>query len=99
MKLLFLLFKGLKFGKLFITGGTMLLSVLVYAFIFGAPTFIPFVGAWIELKQLPHDVETEAHIGMAGPLAGTVAALLCYYFARHYDSNLLLALRDSNMSN
>lgn len=28
----------------------------------GAPTFIPFVGAWIELKQLPHDVETEAYV-------------------------------------
>ena len=26
----------------------------------GAPTFIPFVGAWIELKDMPHDVETEA---------------------------------------
>ena len=38
MKLLLLLFSGLKylkFGKLFATGGTMLLSVAVYAFIFG----------------------------------------------------------------
>ena len=58
----------------------------------GAPTFIPFVGAWIQLKQMPHDVETEAYVGMAGPLAGTVGALACYYLARHYDSNLLLAL-------
>src|SRR5512145_2205614 len=40
----------------------------------GAPTFIPFVGAWIELKQLPHDVETEAWVGLAGPLLGSVAA-------------------------
>lgn len=58
----------------------------------GAPTFIPFVGAWIELKDLPHDVETEAYIGVAGPLAGTAGALACYLFARSYDSNLLLAL-------
>jgi len=58
----------------------------------GAPTFIPFVGAWIQLKQMPHDVETEAYVGMAGPLAGTVGALACYYLARHYDSSLLLAL-------
>lgn len=41
---------------------------------------------------MPHDVETEAYVGMAGPLAGTVGALACYYLARHYDSNLLLAL-------
>jgi Zn-dependent protease len=58
----------------------------------GAPTFIPFVGAWIELKDQPHDVETEAYIGVAGPLAGTAGALVCYLFARSYDSNLLLAL-------
>src|SRR5256885_11645497 len=44
----------------------------------GAPTFIPFVGAWISLKQLPHDVETEAYVGMAGPLAGTLGAIACY---------------------
>lgn len=30
----------------------------------GAPTFIPFVGAWIQLKDLPHDAETEAYVGM-----------------------------------
>ncbi|MFN0315751.1 MAG: site-2 protease family protein, partial [Burkholderiales bacterium] len=34
-KLLLLLFSGLKFGKILTTGGTMLISVVVYAFIFG----------------------------------------------------------------
>ncbi len=58
----------------------------------GAPTVIPFVGAWVEMKDLPHDVETEAYVGIAGPLAGSAAALLCYFLARNYDSNLLLAL-------
>lgn len=58
----------------------------------GAPTFIPFVGAWIELKQRPHDAETEAYVGIAGPVAGTVGALLCFYAARSTDSQLLLAL-------
>ncbi|WP_343731755.1 site-2 protease family protein [Duganella sp.] len=58
----------------------------------GAPTFIPFVGAWVALKDVPHDVETEAYIGFAGPLAGTAGAMVCYYFARNNDSNLLLAL-------
>ncbi len=100
----------------------MLISVVVYAFIFGwwyavgfvalifvhemghylaarrrgldvgAPTFIPFVGAWIQLKDLPHDAETEAYIGLAGPVVGTLGALACYFFARSYNSDLLLAL-------
>jgi Zn-dependent protease len=58
----------------------------------GAPTFIPFVGAWIQLKQMPHDAETEAYIGIAGPIAGTLGALACYYAGRSLDSTLLLAL-------
>jgi len=33
-----------------------------------------------------------AYIGLAGPLMGTVGALACYFVARNYDSNLLLAL-------
>ncbi|MDI9705418.1 site-2 protease family protein, partial [Acinetobacter baumannii] len=58
----------------------------------GLPTFIPFVGAWIQLKDMPHDAETEAYVGLAGPFVGTLGALACYAAARHTDSNLLLAL-------
>jgi Zn-dependent protease len=58
----------------------------------GAPTFIPFVGAWIALKETPMNVETEAYVGFAGPFVGTVGALACYFLARAYDSQLLLAL-------
>lgn len=100
----------------------MLLSMVVYSFIFGwwyavgfvllilfhelghyvaarqrnldvgAPTFIPFVGAWIQLKDQPMDVETEAYVGIAGPVAGTIAAMACYYAAESVHSQLLLAL-------
>ncbi|NML27188.1 site-2 protease family protein [Zoogloea dura] len=58
----------------------------------GAPTFIPFVGAWIELKEQPMNAETEAYVAMAGPLAGTVASLACYFLARSEGSDLLLAI-------
>jgi len=58
----------------------------------GAPTFIPFVGAWIQLKDLPHDAETEAWVGLAGPLVGTLGALACYYGYRASGEPLLLAL-------
>jgi Zn-dependent protease len=122
VKLLFLLLKALKLGKLLPAAGTMLLSIAVYAWMFGwayavgfvalllvhemghylaarrrgldvgLPTFIPFVGAWIQLKELPHDAETEAYVGVAGPLVGTVGALVCFYLARETHSTLLLAL-------
>jgi len=113
IKLLLLLLSGLKFGKLLTTGGTMLISLVVYGFIYGwryaagfiallfvhemghylaakqrgldvgAPTFIPFVGAWIELKQLPHNAETEAFVGLGGPVLGSIGALGCYFLARN----------------
>ena len=58
----------------------------------GAPTFIPFVGAWIQLKDLPHNAETEAYVGLAGPVAGTAAALACFEAGRYTGSQLLIAL-------
>lgn len=121
-KLLSALFVAGKLGKLFLTGGSMLLSVVLYAWMFGwwyavgfvllifvhemghyiaarlcgldvgLPTFIPFIGAWIELKEQPHSVETEAYVGFAGPIAGTAGALFCYWLGRQWDSDLLLTL-------
>jgi Zn-dependent protease len=122
IKLLALLFTAGKFSKVLLTGGTMLLSIVVYAQFYGwpyavgfvllilvhemghflaarqrglqvgAPTFIPFVGAWIQLKDLPHDAETEAYVGLAGPFVGTLGALGCYYAGRAIGSPLMLAL-------
>jgi Zn-dependent protease len=57
----------------------------------GAPTFIPFVGAWINLKDQPRDAETEAYIAIAGPMLGTAAAFLCYLVAEGRQG-LMLAL-------
>jgi Zn-dependent protease len=122
MKLLLLLLSGLKWGKLATTGGTMLLSLAVYATIWGwpyaagfialmfahemghyvaarqcglnvsAPAFIPFVGAWINLKEQPRDVRTEAYVAVAGPLVGTVSAVATYLWSRWTGSTLLLAI-------
>jgi Zn-dependent protease len=58
----------------------------------GLPTFVPFVGAWIELRDVPLDAETEAYVGIAGPLVGSLGALGCFYLARSTGSPLLLAL-------
>ncbi|MDR1461082.1 MAG: site-2 protease family protein [Campylobacteraceae bacterium] len=122
MKLLLLLFSGLKFGKILTTSGSMLVSIFAYSLIFGwryalgfvlliffhemghylaakklglnvgAPTFIPFVGAWIALKELPLKAEDEAYIGIAGPFIGTIAAFACYLWALNSGSNLFLAI-------
>jgi len=121
-KLLALLVSSAKFAKLAVTGGTMLLSVFVYAYFFGwwyavgfvllmlvhelghyiaarrrgldvgLPTFIPFVGAWVQLKDRPHDAETEAYVGLGGPLIGTIAAAAVYYLGLDRNSALIVAI-------
>ena len=121
-KLLVLLFGIAKFGKVGGTVITMLVSLAVYAQLFGwryaagfigllfvhemghflaarerglavgAPTFIPFVGAWIELKEQPMDVATEAYVASAGPFIGTIGATAVYFWGRETQSGLLLAI-------
>ena len=39
-----------------------------------APMFIPFLGALITLKQLPHDAWREARVALAGPIVGSIGA-------------------------
>jgi Zn-dependent protease len=122
VKTLIALLAGVKLGKVLLTSGTMLVSVVTYSFVYGwryavgfvglifchemghfaaarqrgldvgAPTFIPFVGAWIQLKEQPMDVETEAYVAIAGPVVGTFAAIGCYYMADSVESPLLRAL-------
>ena len=41
-----------------------------------APMFIPFLGALVALKELPKDAAAEARVGLAGPVLGSLAALL-----------------------
>lgn len=122
IKALLLLLSSGKLGKILFSVGSMLLSLLVYAQLFGwryaagfmfllfihemghfiaakqrglkvgLPTFIPFVGAWINLKQQPMNVETEAYVGFAGPLLGSIAALACYFIGRQTGQDIWLAL-------
>jgi Zn-dependent protease len=58
----------------------------------GLPTFIPFVGAWIQLKDAPLTVEQEAQIAFAGPFAGTLAACAVLALALQEHSGLYMAL-------
>src|SRR5205085_10596951 len=103
-----LLFAIFKFLPLFLkNGGTMLLTIWVYAqsmgwrfaagFVLlilvhecghllaakrlglkvGAPVFIPFMGAFIALKEAPRNAWIEAQVGIGGPMLGTVGAAVC----------------------
>ena len=122
LKILFLLFNAAKLGPLLKVGGPMVLSIGVYALLFGwwyavgfvllllvhelghyrvarglgmnvgLPTFIPFLGAWIELKDQPLSVEQEAKIAFAGPFYGTLAAVVVLAAALSQGSALLMAL-------
>ena len=42
----------------------------------GAPMFIPFLGAIVAMKEMPKDAAAEARVGLAGPLLGSLGALL-----------------------
>lgn len=122
MKLLTMLLVTGKLSKVMMTGGTMVLSLVAYSWVFGwlyaagfiallfahemghylaakqrrldvgVPCFIPFVGAWINLKEQPLDAETEAYVAICGPLLGTVAAFVCYLLGRNSDNGLMLAV-------
>ena len=89
------------------TGGSMLLTVGVYAMTWGVwfavgfvllilihecghllaakriglkvgvPVFIPFMGAFIALKEAPRNAWIEAQVGIGGPMLGTLGAVLC----------------------
>ena len=122
MNLLILLLSSLKLGKVLISVGSMLLTIWIYATIYGLPfaagfagmifihemghfiaarqkglavglpTFIPFVGAWINLKDQPIDAETEAYIAYAGPFIGTLGAFAAYFIGRDQESELWMAV-------
>ncbi|MEY2407868.1 MAG: hypothetical protein QOF48_538 [Verrucomicrobiota bacterium] len=111
-KLKFIFVPLLKFGKflpaILKTGGTMLLSIGVYAIAWGwkfaagfvllifihecghllaarhfglrvtAPMFIPFLGAFILLKDSTRDAWVEAWVGISGPILGAVGSAICH---------------------
>ncbi len=108
-KLKFIILPVLKFLPAILkTGGTMLLTIWVYAMVWGvwfavgfvllifvhetghllaarriglkvgAPVFIPFMGAFIALKEAPRNAWIEAVVGIGGPMLGTLGAGICW---------------------
>lgn len=89
------------FGWQFAVGFVVLMFVhecghLVVAKGFGlkvsAPVFIPFMGAFILLKDAPRNAWMEACVGIGGPILGSLGALLCHLAGEGLDNPLLIAL-------
>jgi Zn-dependent protease len=59
---------------------------------FTAPLFIPFLGAFVGMKELPKNAYVEAKVGLAGPVIGTLGAFACFALAVSLDSDLLRAV-------
>jgi Zn-dependent protease len=56
------------------------------------PVFIPMLGAAVFMRRMPLNVKDEAEIAIAGPLAGTVAAAVCYALYGQTGYSLWLSL-------
>jgi Zn-dependent protease len=122
-KFKFILLPVLKFLPVILkTGGTMLLSIGIYALIWGwwfaagfvilifvhecghllvakalrlkvsAPMFIPFMGAFITLRENPSNAWVEARVGIGGPILGALGSVACYGIYLLTDNPMFSAL-------
>ncbi|MBA2241558.1 MAG: site-2 protease family protein [Chthoniobacterales bacterium] len=57
-----------------------------------APMFIPFMGAFIALKEAPRNAWIEAGVGIGGPILGSAAALLCHAIGYGLHAPLFIGL-------
>ena len=94
---------GLMFGLKFATGFVLLIlvhelghSVAMrhYRLSASPPIFIPFIGAVINLRQPPRNALEEAVVGIAGPVLGTVGAIVTYLIYLQTGSLLFLLLAE-----
>ncbi|MEY2542304.1 MAG: hypothetical protein QOI22_1906 [Verrucomicrobiota bacterium] len=58
----------------------------------GAPVFIPFMGAFIALKEAPRNAWMEACVGIGGPMLGTAGALVCNLLGESFHAPIFIAL-------
>src|SRR5947207_5691203 len=58
----------------------------------GAPVFIPFMGAFIALKEAPRNAWMEACVGIGGPMLGSIGALACNSIGEFTDIPIFFAL-------
>jgi Zn-dependent protease len=56
-----------------------------------APMFIPGVGAFVAMRNMPGDEATHAWVAYAGPLVGAVGSAAFYWTGAHMDNSSLMA--------
>jgi len=54
----------------------------------GGMIFIPLLGAAVIMRQMPKNARDEAEVGIAGPIAGALAASVCLALARIYPDTI-----------
>jgi Zn-dependent protease len=95
--------RGIEFGLKFATGFVLLMlvhelghSIAMRYFRLSAspPIFIPFLGAVINLRQMPRNALEEAIVGIGGPVTGTLAAGVTYLIYLKTGSPLFLGLAE-----
>lgn len=69
-----------------------LLAAKYFGLKVSAPMFIPFMGAFIALKEAPRNAWIEAGVGIGGPLLGSAAALVCHLIGLSFDLPLFIGL-------
>lgn len=69
-----------------------LLAAKYFGLKVSAPMFIPFMGAFIALKEAPPNAWIEACVGIGGPLLGSAAALACHLIGITLHAPLFIAL-------
>lgn len=57
-----------------------------------APIFIPFLGAFIAMKQLPRNAVMEAVVGLGGPVIGSLGALAAWAIYQANGNPVFLAM-------
>jgi Zn-dependent protease len=93
--------EAMRYGWLYGVGFVVLLLIheLGHAFAIrraglhaGYPVFIPFVGAFITLKDQIRSPKEEANIALAGPIAGAAASVACALLYLATQQRLFVAL-------
>lgn len=57
----------------------------------GGMIFVPMLGAAVTMKQMPQNARDEAEVGIAGPIAGALAASFCLVQAQMPNANPIWA--------
>ncbi len=57
-----------------------------------APMFVPFLGAFVAMKKMPKDALAEARVGLAGPVLGSLGALVAWGIYELTQEPLFLGL-------